>query len=720
LDVVAASTTALPVTPSADAQPIHGRGLAVPRVPLFFSLLLVLVMTLFAVLRLGLIVRNAADSEATAVELRHSFVAGARFDLATAIWFAGVAAAVCYVPWLAPWRSPGRRRAMVWGLTAALSAASLVLLCEYEFFREFQSRFNQLAIRYLDHPRTVGAMVWHNYPVGRYLLAWAALSAGIYAAVRAIVAVSFRAARGPAARAPGVAAEVVGAAVIVVVCVIGGRGGVGSMPLKWGDAFGGENEFANQMALNGLWSLARAAADTFARGGKSGQWAGGTPLAEARAIVRGMIVTPDERLLDPAGRTVLRTGDPTGGGLPPVALRTRSGRPPNVVLVLMESFSARFVGAAGAPRSFTPAFDALAAKGVLFDRCLSAGSHTHQGIFATTLGFPNLPGYETLMQSTAANQEFASLPSIFQAQGYETLFLYNGDLTWDNMRGFFRKQGVETFVGGDDVPEAAYRDAVWGVSDGDLFAHANAELQRRHDAGKPFMATVLTLSNHAPFQVPPVPGAAPITDQGEYNGRLTAMRYADHAVGRFVEQAMRLPYASDTLFVFVGDHGFHVPPVLTEVHLLYHHVPLLFFAPGLVDAAGQPLAPRVDRRVATQMNVVPSVLGLLGMNGAPHAAWARSLFADGGGGVDEGFAVFKMSGGGRAVALARGERMLILGSAAGRPLLVRWQLWPAKIEPIEGPEARELIPVMQRELRAYLQAALFDLNEQRAGPVEPE
>ena len=46
----------------------------------------------------------------------------------------------------------------------------------------------------------------------------------------------------------------------------------------------------------------------------------------------------------------------------------------------MESFSARFCGACGAGASgddYTPCFDRLAADGVLFDRCFSAGTHTH-------------------------------------------------------------------------------------------------------------------------------------------------------------------------------------------------------------------------------------------------------------------------------------------------------------------------------------------------------
>jgi phosphoglycerol transferase MdoB-like AlkP superfamily enzyme len=456
------------------------------------------------------------------------------------------------------------------------------------------------------------------------------------------------------------------------------------------------------MSLNGLYSLGEAVKDTFSRDAVAAKWRRAMPLADARKVVRQMLVAPGETLLDPENRTVLRQGDVRSS----VVLKGIEGKPINVVIVKMESFSARFVGACGAERSFTPYFDKLANEGILFDRCLSAGTHTHQAIFATQLGFPNLPGYETLMESGVSNQPFLSAPGIFQNRGYQTFFLYNGDFAWDNMSGFFRKQGIEKFIGGEVMQnDAKYVDEVWGVSDSDMFDRANLEFEAAAKKG-PFMAAMLTLSNHAPFQVPPVPDTSPITDQGEYNGRLEAMRYADWAVGKFIADAKKLDYFKNTLFVFVGDHGFHVPPTLTDVLLLYHHVPLLFYAPGL------DLQPRVDHRVATHMNIIPSVLGLLGIKDSPQAAWARSLFNNSF--PDENFAVFKNTGGGKAVGIAQGNKLLVLVDAA-HPQLMTYELGPKpSVTPLEDPEVEKQ---MEKYLRAYVEASLDDLLMQRAGPV---
>ena len=76
----------------------------------------------------------------------------------------------------------------------------------------------------------------------------------------------------------------------------------------------------------------------------------------------------------------------------------------NVVVILMESFAGHSVGALGSPNNITPYFDKLAKEGLLFDRFFSNGTHTHQGMFATMACFPNLPGFEYLMQTPEGAQ----------------------------------------------------------------------------------------------------------------------------------------------------------------------------------------------------------------------------------------------------------------------------------------------------------------------------
>src|SRR5262249_48568872 len=155
-------------------------------------------------------------------------------------------------------------------------------------------------------------------------------------------------------------------------------------------------------------------------------------------------------------------------------------------------------------------------------------------------------------------------------------FLYNGNLDWDNMRGFFRSQSVDVLIGRDDFGAGATFDSTWGVPDKELFERVDRELGA---ARGPFFATVLTLSNHTPFDLPrPLPSPE-TTAAGRYHDRMNGIRYADWSIGHFFELARQRPWFANTLFVLVADHGFSIPPVLTDLNVLRFHVPLLFYAP---------------------------------------------------------------------------------------------------------------------------------------------
>lgn len=675
----------------------------IPRHSLFFLALVALLVVLFELLRLGMILRNfdgARDARWT--QLLSSFLYGLRFDVAIACYVALPLAVLGHLPGWGLRHSARHRRIASWVLVGAVGVMVFLLLAEYEFYREFQTRYNQLAFQYLDQPKVVVGMVWYSYPVVRYVLVCLAFTLAFALALRWVMR---RTLTGRESEPVSPIREAGWMAASIVLLVIGMRGGLQDEPLRWGNAYHGDNDYVNQMSLNGLFALGQSGVDHFRRAKRS-HWQSRMPIEEARAVARGMVVGADERLVEPAGRVVLRTAGPAADGT--VTLR-KTGRAPNVVLMIMESFSARFVGACGSPQDRTPRFDQLASEGVLFDHAFSGGTHTHQGVFCSTLGFPNLPGYEYLMENIAGNQSFLSLPAILKREGYQTMFLYNGNLAWDNMAGFFRKQGIDRFIGSADYVNPTHRDRVWGVTDRDVFDRANDEFEAADKRG-PFFSVLLTLSNHVPFDLPdPLPFER-TTDMGDMNRRTDGVRYADWALGRFMDQAKAKDYYRNTLFVFVGDHGFHVAPKLTEAHVLFHHVPLLFHSPLLTTGG------KVIPTTASQLNILPTVVGLLGLK-APQASWARDLFATDY--PDENFAIFKGSGGSgsdQAVAMVRGDKLLVMGSDGSR------KLWQYELNPNPGIRPLEDVPsqvtagVMQRQVYGYVQAAMAELSTQKAGP----
>ncbi|WP_316347803.1 LTA synthase family protein [Desulfuromonas acetoxidans] len=620
--------------------------------------------------------------------LLNSFVVGLRFDLATATYLL----APLFLLLVFSHRS---RRMLSWLMPLLLAILIIGGIAELNFYREFESRYNSLVFEYLSHPFTVGGMVWDGYPVVRHLLV-AALVFGTLWPIHRRILRSLRQTPAPPLAIRDRLGRTMGNTLFIVLMVFAMRGGFQHEPLRWGDAFFSEQPFANHLALNGMFTLGRTAWDQIYSTQES--WTTAMKDEEALKATRQLVLTQRDTLQQPDIFPLLRQSQN------PAPLQPISDRPPNVVVILMESFAGRMVGALGQAAPITPDFDQLAKQGVLFTRAFSNGTHTHQGVYASMASWPNLPGYEYLMKMMEANQAMSCLPELLKRRGYQTLFLYNGEFSWDNKEGFFRQHGMEEFIGRDDYVNPYFVDPVWGVSDIDVFRRANAEFRERAKKG-PFCATILTLSNHSPFNLPdPLPFTAVDAPAGQ-EGRYNAMRFSDWSLGEFFRLARQEAYFDNTLFVITGDHGFASAPMVTSMNLSRFHVPLLFYAPAM-------LAPQTRTTVASQVDIVPSILGLLSEN-TRHQSWGRNLFALPEG--DGGFAMIKPSGGEERVALIEDNYLLQIAPKE-KPRLYRYQLGsqPSSSKDLAAEQASR-VTRMSHQVEAYVETAILSLRQRIVG-----
>ncbi len=664
----------------------------------------VALLALFALLRLGLLLFNRELIGSTPLaSFVEAFGNGLRFDLRVTVYI--------LVPLLLAVLSSramaARRLQQLW-LGACASVAILLGLIELNFYREFHQRLNSLVFQYLqEDPATVLSMLWHGFPVLRLLAAWLAASAALFALFgwleRRTRAAPVSLASAPARRGASWPARFAVFGVLLVVSVVAARGTLRQgPPLRWGDAFTTASTFANHLGQNATLSLYDAARNRFSSH-RDNSWKATLPVADAQAITRELLLTANDRLVDAELAPVRRDFQPPADGQ--LAVR-------NVVVILMESFAGRYVGALGSADGITPNFDRLAGEGLLFERFFANGTHTHQGMFASMACFPNLPGFEYLMQTPEGGHRFSGLPQLLGARAFDDVYVYNGDFAWDNQAGFFGNQGMKRFVGRNDYVNPVVSDPTWGVSDQDMFTRAAEELGKL-DNGAPFYALLQTLSNHTPYALPEQLPVAAVEGHGALDQHLTAMRYSDWALGQFFDKVRNQPWFKQTLFVVVGDHGFGAPEEVTEMDLLRFHVPLLLIAPGVTERFG-------SRRevVGTQVDVVPTIMGRLGGE-VRHQCWGRdllSLAAD-----DPGFGIVKPSGSDQTVALIRGDRVLV--QPKEQPArLYRYRLGG---EPAgERIAAAEDQPQLLRQLHAYLQTAtaslLANTSGDRSGAGEPE
>ena len=630
-------------------------------------------------------------AEVTRGDLLEAFFNGLRFDLRVVV----IVGAPLMLTVLSARLMAMRTLQCLW-LTLATVLLCLLGTVELSFYREFHQRLNTLVFQYLqEDPATVLGMLWYGFPVVRLLLGMALVSWLMYRGFRWLdrrTRLPATAANRRHSRLGALAARISVLLLLLVSSTVLARGTLRQgPPLRWGDAFTTDSTFANQLGLTPALTLYSAAKAQFSDH-RNNAWLGLMDDDQATGITRSLLLTEHDRLIDAELAPVRRVSEPAVDSVLPVR---------NVVVVLMESFAGYYTGALGAPLGITPEFDRLSKEGLLFTRYFSNGTHTHQGMFATMACFPNLPGFEYLMQEPEGGHAFSGLPQLLSQRGFDDLYVYNGDFAWDNQKGFFGKQGMRHFIGRNDYVNPVFSDPTWGVSDQDMFDRAVTELNAL-DHTRPFYALLQTLSNHTPYALPdPLPVDA-VSGQGVNDEHLTAMRYSDWALGRFFDQVRNEPWYRDTLFVVIGDHGFGTPRQLTDLDLLRFNVPMLLIAPGITERFGQ----RNDI-VGTQVDVVPTIMGRLG-GAVQQQCWGRDLLALPAG--DKGFGVIKPSGGGQTVGLLRGDE-LVVQPRGEQPRAYRYQLGPQATVT----EQAQVPGDLQEQLKAYVQTATSALLEDRVG-----
>ncbi|GFM52647.1 LTA synthase family protein [Pseudomonas capsici] len=654
-------------------------------------------MVMYTLLRIGLLVYNREMiGETPASTFIEALFNGMRFDLRLTIYLL-----IPLMLSLFSVRAMAARGFFRFWLTLVGSITLFLGLMEMDFYREFHQRLNGLVFQYVkEDPKTVLSMLWYGFPVVRYLLAWALVTWLLSLVFKGIDRVTrprreFSVGSGSNRAIAPWYMRVGVFFVVLVIAVISARGTLRQgPPLRWGDAYTTESNFANQLGLNGTLTLITAAKSRMSED-RDNIWKATLPQPEAQQVVRDMLLTSHDRLIDPNIAAVRRDFTPPVENTLPIR---------NVVVILMESFAGHSVGALGDKANITPYFDKLSKEGLLFDHFFSNGTHTHQGMFATMACFPNLPGFEYLMQTPEGSHKLSGLPQLLSAgRNYDDVYVYNGNFAWDNQSGFFSNQGMTNFVGREDFVNPVFSDPTWGVSDQDMFDRGAEELKARQN-GKPFYALLQTLSNHTPYALPENLPVERVTGHGSLDEHLTAMRYSDWALGQFFEKAKKEPYYKNTLFVVLGDHGFGNKMQLTEMDLGRFNVPLLLIGPGVQEKFGQR-----SSIVGTQVDVVPTIMGRLGGQ-TRNQCWGRDLLNLPEG--DKGFGVIKPSGSEQVVAIIHGNRILI--EPTEMPAKVMTYTLGANPHAEVVPDAPDTAELKQK-LESFLQTATKSLLDNTAG-----
>ncbi|HEY0677306.1 MAG TPA: sulfatase-like hydrolase/transferase, partial [Chitinophagaceae bacterium] len=546
-----------------------------------------ILMTLF---RLGLYLFFNKQGH-TPVQVLPSFLLGLRFDLRISCLIMMVLLVIGSIPFFNPFNNKYAR--VGWLALLIIAAFALLLFYSFDFghYAYLRQRLNASVLNYLEDAAISMDMVWQSYPVIQIMLA---LTAATFLFAWLLKRLMIRFQKKPVQTKRR--QRIVWFVVFLVVFAAGMFGRFNQYPLRWSDAFSLGTDYKAQLALNpfeSFFNTLRYRHSNF----------------DVEKIKEFYPMLTSYFGFDSTGASELNFDRK-------VNARPVATPPVNVVLVICESFSGYKSSMWGNPLNTTPFFDKMSREGIFFDRCFTPAYGTARGVWALITGIPDVEMANTASRNPAAVDQHTIISDFKE---HEKFYFIGGSASWANIRGLLTNNISDLHLYEQDQFNAPVID-VWGISDKNLLLESNKILA---DQSKPFFAVIQTAGNHRPYTIPSedkdefklvdVPKDSLSKYGFENAAELNAFRYTDFCFQKFMDAAAKEKYFSNTLFVFIGDHG--IPgnagnmfsDAWTKQRLTSEHVPLLFYGPEL-------FGPQRINRIASQIDVLPTIAGLCGIS----------------------------------------------------------------------------------------------------------
>ena len=372
---------------------------------------------------------------------------------------------------------------------------------------------------------------------------------------------------------------VAGGLAVIGLCVFGIRGRTGYNPIKVSQAYYCQDAFLNQLGVSPTFNLLTSYMD------------------DMRKENRPIELLDDAEALKNMQQYLNREGIE---GVSPLARKVEASDSSmgkrNVVIVLMESMSARLMQSYGQEKTLTPFLDSLYNQSRSYRNFYSSGIHTNHGITATLYSFPTVLNRNAMKGSKIPR--YVGLPDVLAKNGYRNMFFMSHESQYDNMNAFFRTNGFHEIYAQEDYPAEEVVNS-FGVPDAFLFKYALNKISEKAKDKQPFFSVILTISNHPPYIIPDGFKSQTLEPEDQI------VEYADRAIADFMRQAKKEPWYNNTIFVFLGDHGKIVGTPECEMPQSYNNVPLMIYGEGV--------EPQIVTELASQVDVAPTLLSMLGI-----------------------------------------------------------------------------------------------------------
>ena len=463
-----------------------------------------------------------------------------------------------------------------WIIISGLVAGSEVAL-----YSEWQTKLNFTAISHLHHPNEVfsTASTFHILTICIFLIV-SIISAILYSVfVHNSLIILYK------STMLSIFTRCVSLPVIMGVLLLGIRGGFQPIPINLSDAYFSNQLILNDIAVNPNWNIGQSIL-------KSRTNIRGNPYAEYSHDICNQFIDSLYHIHKDTTSFVLKT------------------QHPNIIFILLESWSADNIESLGGLEGITPNFKGLEKDGILFTDFYSNGWTSDQGMSSIFSSFPVFPYVAIINQSDKSRR----LPSLNKdLPSYHSSYFFGGQLTYGNIKGYLISNGFDLLK--DENNYSSLPSGRLGVHDEYMFKAFEDELR---DLPQPFLSALFTISSHSPYDFP---AQHKLSFGSKEDAYVNSVAYTDQCLGDFFNSVKDEAWYDNTLFILVADHSHNSPRGWRLAQKERFRIPMLWYGEVLKDE----LKGTRYNKLGSHIDIAPTILSQLNIDDKSYQ-WGRNMF----------------------------------------------------------------------------------------------
>lgn len=480
--------------------------------------------------------------DTTFSEILKTYLFGLHMDISMASYFCIIPFIIFLVAWLAKIRI---NKKLILYYTCTLNFITVLITCiDFNIYTEWGTKINGRAIDFLLSSPSEALASTASSPVFSILLIALILNViGFYLAKKIILEPK------EYIDSTNIWIKIPVALLILGFTFLGIRGGWGISPMNPSKVYFSSKPILNHAALNTNWLLL---SNYFKKSDTKNHYVYFSKEEDQNLVNKLYPKTKGEQI------EILNT------------------QKPNIVLFILESFTADVVKELGGEESTTPAFSKLIADGLLFKNIYSSGDRTDKGLVAILSAFPS-QAVNSIIKENDKQEKLPSIMNQLADVNYNTSFFYGGDTDFSNFKSYLLTHKIQTLVDSKNL-ESKDLTSKWGAYDEVIF---DKHIKFLATEKQPFFSTLLTLSNHEPFELPK-PGI--FENNSVENKFRNTSYYTAECLLSFINKAKTQSWYKNTIFIFIADHGHRLPKSTNEIYVdRRYHIPLLISGGALKE-----------------------------------------------------------------------------------------------------------------------------------------